>query len=227
MNIEAMKHALDALESAADNECHFGAYKNAANRLRQAIEQADSQQVELDRMHEVYYELVEALHQINSIFNYRHRHRVYFVRRLALAMGINQALYSHGDGMSTKPVAWLDSDGFPWSKEGIECRTVQDTYTPLYTTPPRIKFPTALRKMWTGQEVQQWLDEYVGRREWECLTHDEIMQEAEAFEIENVTDVLRFAKMIEARLKEKHHERNRAGTQRRLDSGLPSRSKWR
>jgi hypothetical protein len=36
-----------------------------------------------------------------------------------------------------EPVAWLDSDGFPWSKEGMECRTTKDTYTPLYTTPPK------------------------------------------------------------------------------------------
>jgi hypothetical protein len=26
-----------------------------------------------------------------------------------------------------------------------------------------IKFPVALRKMWTGQEVQQWLDENVNK----------------------------------------------------------------
>jgi hypothetical protein len=36
-----------------------------------------------------------------------------------------------------EPVAWLDSDGFPWSKEGMECRTTKDTYTPLYTAPPK------------------------------------------------------------------------------------------
>jgi hypothetical protein len=68
MSIDAMKQALGALESAADNECHFGAYKNAAITLRQAIDDAER-----------------------------------------------------------KP----------------------------------IKFPVALRKMWTGQEVQQWLDEHV------------------------------------------------------------------
>lgn len=38
-----------------------------------------------------------------------------------------------------QPVAWLDSDGFPWSKEGIECRNTKDTYTPLYTAPPQRK----------------------------------------------------------------------------------------
>ncbi len=36
-----------------------------------------------------------------------------------------------------EPVAWLDSEGFPWSKEGVECRTTKDTYEPLYTAPPQ------------------------------------------------------------------------------------------
>ena len=36
-----------------------------------------------------------------------------------------------------EPVAWLDSDGFPWSDEGIACRSIKDTYKPLYTAPPQ------------------------------------------------------------------------------------------
>ena len=36
-----------------------------------------------------------------------------------------------------EPVAWMDSDGFPWTKQGVECRTTPDTYTPLYTAPPQ------------------------------------------------------------------------------------------
>jgi hypothetical protein len=70
MSIEAMRQALDALESAADNECNFHDYKNAAITLRQAIDDTERK---------------------------------------------------------------------------------------------RIKFPVALRKMWTGQEVQQWLDENVNK----------------------------------------------------------------
>jgi len=34
--------------------------------------------------------------------------------------------------------------------------------TPLYTTPPQRKppqFPTMLRKMWSGREVQDWINE--------------------------------------------------------------------
>ena len=34
-----------------------------------------------------------------------------------------------------EPVAWLDSDGFPWSEEGIKSRSFEDVYTPLYTAP--------------------------------------------------------------------------------------------
>jgi hypothetical protein len=33
------------------------------------------------------------------------------------------------------PVAWLDSDGFPWSIEGREWRSVSDVYRPLYLRP--------------------------------------------------------------------------------------------
>jgi hypothetical protein len=38
--------------------------------------------------------------------------------------------------------------------------------TPLYTAPPqreRVQFPTMLRKMWSGGEVQAWLDENVNK----------------------------------------------------------------
>jgi hypothetical protein len=41
---------------------------------------------------------------------------------------------------------------------------------PVYTTPPaaqhqRVVFPTMLRKMWSGSEVQAWLDEHVNKGE--------------------------------------------------------------
>jgi hypothetical protein len=38
----------------------------------------------------------------------------------------------------------------------------------LYTTPPkreRVLFPTMLRKMWSGGEVQAWLDENVNKEQ--------------------------------------------------------------
>jgi hypothetical protein len=37
---------------------------------------------------------------------------------------------------------------------------------PLYTAPPQrqpVQFPTMLRKMWSGGEVQEWLDEHVNK----------------------------------------------------------------
>ena len=52
-----------------------------------------------------------------------------------------------------EPVAWLDSDGFPWSDEGIACRSIKDTYKPLYTAPPQ--------RTWVGltdEEVKDILD---------------------------------------------------------------------
>jgi hypothetical protein len=48
-----------------------------------------------------------------------------------------QCYWSLEQTEQAEPVAWLDSDGFPWSKEGIACRSTPDTYTPLYTHPPR------------------------------------------------------------------------------------------
>ena len=45
-----------------------------------------------------------------------------------------------------EPVAWMDSDGFAWTKQGVECRTTPDTYMPLYTTPPQ-------RKPLTDEEI--------------------------------------------------------------------------
>ena len=49
-----------------------------------------------------------------------------------------------------EPVAWMDSEGFPWSKQGVECRTTPDTYTPLFPAPVRTKDLTAdeIDKAW-------------------------------------------------------------------------------
>jgi hypothetical protein len=74
-----------------------------------------------------------------------------------------------------EPVAWLDSDGFPWSKEGVECRSTKDTYEPLYTAPPQ--------------------------REWQGLTDEEIMDACAAVWASHPIDV---GRIIEAKLKEKN-----------------------
>ena len=54
-----------------------------------------------------------------------------------LNIPIIKALHERLAQPEQEPVAWLDSDGFPWSKDGVECRTTQDTYIPLYTAPPK------------------------------------------------------------------------------------------
>jgi hypothetical protein len=50
-----------------------------------------------------------------------------------------------------EPVAWLDSDGFPWSIEGREWRTVSDTYRPLYLSPSVKEW-----RNFTKEEVNSW-----------------------------------------------------------------------
>jgi len=74
------------------------------------------------------------------------------------------------------PVAWmmLNSSGDEISITKSNLRHRQPAFaqnlwkdsTPLYTAPqPRkpVKFPTMLRKMWSGGEVQDWLDEHVNK----------------------------------------------------------------
>ena len=75
----------------------------------------------------------------------------------------------------TEPVAWgnlanwcLDSDRVLITDKKEAEKYHRDVYdlTPLYIHPPqrpRIVFPTMLRKMWSGGEVQAWLDENVNK----------------------------------------------------------------
>ena len=64
-----------------------------------------------------------------------------------------------------EPVAWMCCafDGKVCEQSNHdEC----ENPIPLYTTPPkreRVVFPTMLRKMWSGGEVQAWLDENVNK----------------------------------------------------------------
>ena len=65
-----------------------------------------------------------------------------------------------------KPVAWLDSDGFPWSEEGIKSRSFNDVYTPLYTHP--MPEPAAPEPVAIGEYLGAKKDD-CGERE-ECVT---------------------------------------------------------
>ena len=65
-----------------------------------------------------------------------------------------------------EPVAWLHNSirGNVISHRPADIDRNPDRWIALYTTPPqrpRVVFPTMLRKMWSGGEVQAWLDENV------------------------------------------------------------------
>ena len=72
-----------------------------------------------------------------------------------------------------EPVAMrYDYDGYGYkyidSGSGSDWQTRIKDAEPIYTTPPaaqqqRVLFPTMLRKMWSGGEVQAWLDENVNK----------------------------------------------------------------
>jgi len=66
-----------------------------------------------------------------------------------------------------EPVAWWipKAEQFCLQDPSGE-RPFAKAWEPLYTHPqPRkpVKFPTMLRKMWSGGEVQAWLDEHVNK----------------------------------------------------------------
>ena len=66
------------------------------------------------------------------------RHQVRETLNQAIARAEHLEAEPSRSDIKQEPVAWMDSDGFPWSKQGVECRTTQDTYTPLYTSPPYV-----------------------------------------------------------------------------------------
>ena len=74
-----------------------------------------------------------------------------------------------------QPVAWWNPTKDTVSTDPIH-RNNPDC-VPLYTTPPqreRIVFPTMLRRMWSGSEVQQWLDDNVNGGKHEPRQHQDI-----------------------------------------------------
>jgi hypothetical protein len=65
-------------------------------------------------------------------------------------MEVIKAVKARLQELDPKPVAWLDSEGFPWSKEGIQWRSIEDTYQPLYTAPPK--------RDWVGLTEEEFFD---------------------------------------------------------------------
>jgi len=81
----------------------------------------------------------------------------------------NKARQAIAEAEKQEPVAWMDATGFIYKiKPKPIWPEVQPLkpLKPLYTTPqPRnpVKFPTMIRRMWSGGEVQDWLDENVNK----------------------------------------------------------------
>ena len=74
--------------------------------------------------------------------------------------------------MNQKPVAWVCEGCASDEKHSIDYQQDEIDAIPigslLYAHPPaaprqRVTFPTMLRKMWSGREVQAWLDENVNK----------------------------------------------------------------
>jgi hypothetical protein len=69
----------------------------------------------------------------------------------------------------TAPQPAQEPVGYVYSEAGVKHGAIQRDLpngTPLYAAPPqreRVLFPTMLRKMWSGGEVQAWLDENVNK----------------------------------------------------------------
>ena len=122
MSIEAMKLALDALESThvhpLNDAQQYQKEVDAMEALVKAIEQAEKKQ------------------PVAWMFQHEETNRMNYVSN---------------DGMHT-PEAFLGMN----PRYKFVCA--------LYITPPqreRIVFPTMLRRMWSGSEVQQWFDDNV------------------------------------------------------------------
>jgi len=67
---------------------------------------------------------------------------------------------------SQEPVAFLSTDSLGERYLCFDRPQDDDPVQSLYTHPPQRKkvvFPTMLRKMWSGGEVQAWLDENVNK----------------------------------------------------------------
>jgi hypothetical protein len=74
--------------------------------------------------------------------------------------------------------------------------------------PVKLQFPVMLRKMWSGGEVQEWLDKqqplYTHPATWQSLSDDEIQSILDN-SVYCEVDAEPFARAVEQALKEKNH----------------------
>ena len=146
MSIEAMKHYEAALLEAFPRGATGDVFEHW-NKARQAIEQAEKQE------------------QTRS---QKLRDAGFTRRPKGWERDAEQA-------EKQKPVAWGVFEGnlhdmFFTQKDAKDMARLKGDHAevkPLYTTPQpqreRVIFPTMLRKMWSGGEVQAWLDENVNK----------------------------------------------------------------
>jgi hypothetical protein len=158
--IEAAKQALEALEKAHPKPYNESviSHVEAITALRTAIEQAEKQ---------------EPVAQIIALGQYEFPGLEWLSADHSFRAPIGTLLYTTPPAAPVQEpvtletvyetIIYWDEGGGKRSRRELARRIVN-----LYTTPPAaqrqwITFPTMLRKMWSGGEVQAWLDENVNR----------------------------------------------------------------
>jgi hypothetical protein len=129
---------------------------------------------------EALLEALEALHYceaLNRDVDERKMQAITVIRKLWTEHAM-QEVQRLGQEIEQSPVAQVWDEGY---RQGIQDERMSEAYigvagfgakveparqNPYGATPPqrtRVVFPTMLRKMWSGSEVQAWLDENVNK----------------------------------------------------------------
>ena len=166
MSITAMKQALEAWQTSVyGSESHHKAMLIAMTNMSQAIEQAEKQEP-----HSWY----SAEHDEWMTNKTRKEHEALnsYTHKVG---GFDLPLYTTPQPQQAEKQEPVASDAYDKidrflrnNLNDIDYTEYSDALDNLYTTPPtaqreRAVFPTMLRKMWSGGEVQAWLDENVNK----------------------------------------------------------------